>query len=287
MNFKKLAVLTGLALMATFAVTFALTASAASSTTLTVTPVNLQGWQIQGDPGTFVTFTDGPSTPPLGSGSVRLQIPANGDLFTNLRNPNYAGTPLAGLSALDYYTFVTNYVDGQAPYLILNVDTDNDGISDDRLFLEPVYQSGAYSGDSVPNQCGSNPACVTLGQWQHWNALNGGWWSLNEGGGPPLHTLAGYEALHPGTKIVNREDGAGGVRIVAGGGAGAWDNFDGNADAFTIGINNNNTTYNFELHNVPSSAAQCKNGGWQSLTRANASGFKNQGDCVSYISNGK
>src|SRR2546421_837772 len=145
-----------LIITATLAIAFALTAYAASSTTLTVTPTSLQGWQIQGDPGTSVTFVDGPSTPPLGSGSVRMQIPANGDLFTNLRQPNYAGTPLANLTTLNYYTYVTNNVDGQAPYLILNVDTDNDGISDDRLFFEPVYQNGTYSGDTVPNQCGAN-----------------------------------------------------------------------------------------------------------------------------------
>ena len=274
-------------IVATIFVALGISSLAASSTTLTVTPANLQGWQIQADPGTLVTFVDGPGTPPLGSGSVRTQIPANGDLFANLRNPNYAGTPLASLTALDYYTYVANNVGGQAHYLILNVDTNNDGAYDDLLFFEPVYQNGTYSGDTVPNQCGVNPACVSLGQWQHWDALAGGWWSLNEGGGPPLHTLAGYEALHPGTKIVNNSLGGGGVRIAAGSGAGAWDNFDGNADAFTIGINNNNTTYNFELHNVPTSPAQCKNGGWQSFTRANGSGFKNQGDCIQYVNTGK
>lgn len=32
---------------------------------------------------------------------------------------------------------------------------------------------------------------------------------------------------------------------------------------------------------------QCKNGGWQNFVRANNTPFKNQGDCVSYMSNGK
>jgi hypothetical protein len=32
---------------------------------------------------------------------------------------------------------------------------------------------------------------------------------------------------------------------------------------------------------------QCKNGGWQTLFRENGTPFKNQGDCVSYVSNGK
>ncbi|HVQ40448.1 MAG TPA: thrombospondin type 3 repeat-containing protein, partial [Pyrinomonadaceae bacterium] len=34
-------------------------------------------------------------------------------------------------------------------------------------------------------------------------------------------------------------------------------------------------------------ANQCKNGGWQTLKRANGTSFKNQGDCVSYTQNGK
>ncbi|MBL0171759.1 MAG: hypothetical protein IPP90_13750 [Gemmatimonadaceae bacterium] len=38
---------------------------------------------------------------------------------------------------------------------------------------------------------------------------------------------------------------------------------------------------------LAASAADCKNGGWQSLARADGSGFTNQGDCVSYTRNGK
>jgi hypothetical protein len=34
----------------------------------------------------------------------------------------------------------------------------------------------------------------------------------------------------------------------------------------------------------PTSAGQCKKGGWQNLTDANGTKFKNQGDCVSYVS---
>lgn len=269
-------------------------ALASSSTTYVVTPTSLQGWQISGDPGTAVAFVDGPATPPLGSGSLEFRIPANGDLFANLRQPNYAGTRLNSLTALSYSTYVQQNVFGQAAYLILNIDNDGDGVADDRLFFEPVYQNGAYPlfpGDTgtVPNQCGTNPNCVDLNRWQTWDALAGGWWSLNDGTfGPPLRTIPGYVAAHPNATIVNREDGLGGVRIAAGGGAGAWDNFIGNADAFTIGVNNNDKTYNFELHSAPTSAAQCKNGGWQGFNPNRAAGpFKNQGDCIQYVNTGK
>jgi hypothetical protein len=56
-------------------------------------------------------------------------------------------------------------------------------------------------------------------------------------------------------------------------------NFHGNTDAFTI----NGTTYDFELLNAPTSEAQCKNGGWTTTTDDQGNGFKNQGDCVSYV----
>jgi len=39
--------------------------------------------------------------------------------------------------------------------------------------------------------------------------------------------------------------------------------------------------------NPPTTANQCKNGGWQSSTRADASAFKNQGDCIQYVNTGK
>jgi nitrous oxidase accessory protein NosD len=32
---------------------------------------------------------------------------------------------------------------------------------------------------------------------------------------------------------------------------------------------------------------QCKNGGWQTFFRANGTSFKNQGDCIQYVNNGK
>ncbi|PYJ08908.1 MAG: hypothetical protein DMF06_11635 [Verrucomicrobia bacterium] len=37
---------------------------------------------------------------------------------------------------------------------------------------------------------------------------------------------------------------------------------------------------------VPTTANQCKNGGWMTRTRANGSTFKNQGDCIQYVNTG-
>jgi len=37
----------------------------------------------------------------------------------------------------------------------------------------------------------------------------------------------------------------------------------------------------------PTDKDQCKNGGWQSLSRADGTTFKNQGDCIQYVNTGK
>lgn len=44
---------------------------------------------------------------------------------------------------------------------------------------------------------------------------------------------------------------------------------------------------NFEEFNWPTTKDACKNGGWQTLVRANGTPFKNQGACVSYVNTGK
>jgi len=37
----------------------------------------------------------------------------------------------------------------------------------------------------------------------------------------------------------------------------------------------------------PTNKDQCKNGGWQSLSRTDFTTFKNQGDCIQYVNTGK
>ena len=48
----------------------------------------------------------------------------------------------------------------------------------------------------------------------------------------------------------------------------------------------NNATFTFEPP-VATNKDQCKDGGWQTVFRANGSGFKNQGDCIQYVNTGK
>jgi len=206
------------------------------------------GWTLFNQNTATAELAVGPTGAPLGEGSLELAVGADGDDAAQARNTDFAGTRLADLTHLSYSTFVSDDGSGgQMPYLIVNIDQDGNGSVDDRLFFEPVYQNGTYSGDSIPNQCGTAPNCVALNEWKSWNALVGGWWSLNDATfGPPLKTLATYISENPDAEIVNTSATEGGVRLVAGGGAGAWDNFVGNVDAFRI----NDTVYNFDGDNV-------------------------------------
>jgi len=70
--------------------------------------------------------------------SREFRIGGDGDSFETYRNPAYNGTVLADLTALSYSTYVEPGGTGQAPYLILNVDYNNDTVLDDQLFFEPV-----------------------------------------------------------------------------------------------------------------------------------------------------
>ncbi|HEU4595058.1 MAG TPA: hypothetical protein VFS10_07790 [Pyrinomonadaceae bacterium] len=255
--------ITATALAALF---FTAVAVFAVTTTLVVYPGNLEGWQTQTStspsPTPQVLFVFGPTPAPMGRGSVEFRVGPDGNSSAQMRQPGFAGTVLpnpsptpaaAGeLAALSYSTYAqSGGSGGQTPYLNLLIDNDNNGTVDDQLFFEPVYQNGTYSvvdpSITIPNQCGGNPLCVTPGTWQTWDALNGGWWALSAGTfGPPLTTLRFYRQTHPNARIVNSSTGLGGVRILTGGGAGAWDNFIGNVDAFSIGVGPDITIYDFE-----------------------------------------
>jgi hypothetical protein len=205
----------------------------AMAATVVVSPGHLAGWtavhescNAAASTGS-IGFVSGPGSPPSGDGSVRFTTGPNGDSYETLRQNGYNGVKLSDLTQLDYWTYVSQNVTSQAVYIDLYVDNTGDGVKDDTLTFEPTYNG-----------------TVTLNTWQHWNALTGSWWADSSGGPPPLFTLASYVASHPNARIVN--DGPGGVLLSAGCGGGAWVNFVGNADLFTIGVNGSNTSYDFE-----------------------------------------
>src|SRR5205823_8462104 len=81
----------------------------------------------------------------------------------------------------------------------------------------------------------------------------GGWWAIDANTeevipgflpGSGVRSLSDYIKAHPTAQLSDSPKGA--LRIVAGFGAGDWDNFDGNVDAVTTGVNGVSTTYDFD-----------------------------------------
>lgn len=227
-----------------------------------VTANNLNDWQITASDGNVAApapsalFEFGPATPPLAFGSLELRISGAGSDAAQARNTAFSGTFLNALSALGYSSFVeqnngglssTLGNGGQAPYIILNVDNNNDGVSDDLLFFEPVYQDATF----FP----SNPqGPLALNTWQSWDALAGGWYSINGAGGSgpgtnvkPLSTFFDPDGDANQARIVNTGTGLGGLRLVTGfGGPADWGNFIGNIDNVRVAAGTVDNTYDFE-----------------------------------------
>ena len=276
-----------------------------ADTTVVVKPSQMDGWVFRtahAGGGTITAtagFEVGPGTPPRGAGSAEMTTGSDGDSFAELRNVNYHGVLLSDITSMTYSTYVTarDPASSVVPYILLSVDVDGDGdfdpagSPDDGLFFEPAYQTGGYvtapPGQIIPVQ---NGGVVPLNTWQTWDARNGGWWSAKYGGlgGPPLTlfstyltTLAGMGFETP--RIANSDQCLGGVRIRSGPGAGAWPNFEGNADNFTIGVGGTNTTYDFEFESLPIPPCGVAATGAISACKfydSNANGVRNQGEAL-------
>jgi hypothetical protein len=237
----------------------------ASTSTLPVYPGSWQGWKIRILPQAAssaqpnVTFVSASGSPSGNLGSLEFRIDADGELRAELFHSAYAGIRLPNpkalrsklvgkeISDLSYSTYIRQFGPiAKAPHLILNVDNNKDGTADDQLVFDPARQNGSFAGDAIPNQCENNSECLSLNKWQTWDALNGGWQSrAGADAETRLFTLKSYRAAHPDARIVNPPN-SGGVQLVAGGGAGEWENFAGSVGEFNIGVADSNTSYRFQ-----------------------------------------
>ena len=211
-----------------------------TDTPIVVSPANMNGWLFfnEGATGTG-GFETGPDTPPLGEGSANLIVDSTGR--HNLGTQAYAGTRLDQISELRYSTF-KNTNSNQAIDIALQFDIDYDGDGGNnayqgRLVFEP-YLTGANPQENV---------------WQTWHPLvNGKFYASRPGangsnGVCPQNapcTWSQVLANFPNASI-HANYGLPGMLLFRAGGP--WPTgYDGNVDAFTIGINRNDTTFDFE-----------------------------------------
>lgn len=243
----------------------------AAGNTVVVTPSNTQGWStVETRIGGNVTYvTDTSPGAPYPSGALQLTTDS-----TNAAKAQYmhsANLPLSSVTELSYWT---KQQSGPA-------------------VADPSYQVTVCLGGVVAGNCVGylnlvfEPywnGTVLPGAWQHWDVDAGQFWSsgayssgacsvMNGAGGPPFYTLAALQTACPNAVVVGF-----GVNVGT---------YNPNYVVLTDGVNFNGTTYDFQIFQVAQSADACKDGGWQTLKRADGSSFKNQGDCVSYVNTGR
>lgn len=244
-----------------------LTAKAAGSTV--VTPANTQGWSTSDADGAdnrgagSVTFTTDFGAPSgFGSGSLKLST-TDGSDKAQIVHAAPAGTLLSDVQNIGYSTYRQSPVSDPNQVAAINLVIDSNGAAEggyDQLVFEPVYQPGGV-------------AAIQNDTWQTWDASgNAIWWSTHDINGTCANTcytsLSDIQAANPDATVFGYviNQGSGNPSLTSG------------VDAFVF----NDTTYNFELTNVPADKDQCKDGGWMSTTDTSGGAFRNQGQCVSY-----
>jgi hypothetical protein len=254
-------------------------AANAATTNIKVTPSNMQGWSFindQTDGAGSGSLVIGPGSPPLGVGSAHFELSGSTD-GQIVAKAAYQGVKLSDLTSLTYSTYVSSATTGNAQAVALQFNVSN-GIStayQGRIVFEP-YQN-------------ADQQTLAKDSWQSWDAINSGnakWWfskpsffSGQCGQASPctwdyIKTQFANVQIHPTYGAVVLKAGSG------------WNDFDGNVDALTVGVQGDNTIYDFEPYAVATDKDQCKQGGWMGLADSNGNSFKNQGDCVSFVATG-
>jgi len=220
------------------------------------------------------TFHTGPATPPSGVGSLETITPTGGDKVF-LFNYDHVGTELSYIDRMSYATYrVSGASPNQVPAINIQVDINGGTLNAGEfttLVFEPVYNT--------------SQGAIVDGQWQTWDAYNGGnaiWWSSRAIPGvcaaDCFVTWNQILASNPNATIV------GGFGINQGSGNPA---LTASSDVLTIGSNGDCITYDFEPFRVAATKDDCKNGGYNNVRDAQGNQFKNQGQCIQYVNTGK
>ncbi|HVM17571.1 MAG TPA: hypothetical protein VM290_08335 [Gaiellaceae bacterium] len=234
----------------------------AAAATIVVTE-NSSSWHpLDTRPGGSVRFTEDHGAPPgLGSGSLELRTDASTAAKADYFTLAHAGTPLAGVTTLSYWTYQvpTPQPPIAAPSFQLQIDVNGDATGGFTTLVYEPYWNGT----------------VAPATWQQWDVDAGRFWSSRTvadgtcvlaagAGGPPFYTLEQVQAMCPDAVVL-------GIGVNVGSFNPGW-------TVAADGVTFNDTTYDFEVARRPRSKQDCKNGGWATF---NDPAYRNQGDCVS------
>jgi hypothetical protein len=135
-----------------------------------------------------------------------------------------------------------------SPRIALPIDTDNDGDTDLYIFIGAFYcNNGAGLVDPM-----TDTTCTI--------------WSNLDGTNPLGANWAAVVAAHPNWRVSDD------APFIVADDPGIW----------TV-----SNVHLGEAEDVATDKDECKDGGWEDMTRADGSSFKNQGDCIQYVNTGK
>ncbi len=177
-----------------------------------------------------------PTTSPPGGGSAQLTVNGTGgEIFGTFA---FVGTRLDAITSLGYSSYRTSGSAALAPSLQLDIDTnvtDTSTAWQGRLVYEPYFTN-----------------TLSTGVWQSWNTQvstgTGNWWFTGAPGNVICKlsnpcTWSEVRAAFPNAGVRSAGANTGALQFKAGGG---WaSGFVGSVDAFSIGINNVVTDYDF------------------------------------------
>ncbi|MDP1571920.1 MAG: hypothetical protein Q8L86_18130 [Vicinamibacterales bacterium] len=274
------------------AVVLVFTASATSAqTTIVVTPESAgvfgTGQTGQPEGGNQVVGVAGDSAPGFSFGSFA----SNGVLKTDMYFPPEMifgrEVTVGEVASMSYWTKkgTTHAVDPKDWYLILYTKPYagqlGGGWYGVRLGLEPYYAMNMADPAGEWNQwstsAGANQLRAYESTYNYFGSYSDPSWETLQG----MMSKSGSRG--PGVAYAEQRILAFSIHT-----ASNWSDFVGQLDGFEIHLNDGSSVrVNFEPFAVATDKEQCKDGGWTSLRRADGTGFKNQGACVSYTNTGR
>jgi hypothetical protein len=255
------------------AVVFVFVVSAyAANQTITITGntstfENDPGWYFNRDSTSTYGFTTNQQS--IGYGSLYVS-PMSSTPANKFIGENFINTALTNIDSISFDFLMGSSTTANQFYM--NVYA-NFGESDDLKFYDCRYAVIATTGSTT------NFTTVTFDPTQAYPVTTRSSISNPSVNSPYICPAvpADMDLYSPGSNIRMFSINLGDSTASDAGMSGYFDNV-------VVSTPGGSTTYDFEPVLTPSSKDQCKNGGWMTF---NTPVFKNQGDCVSFTSNGK
>ena len=232
--------------------------------TLVVTPVNTRGWTTADTrPGGAVSIVLD-STSPAPGGSLSLTTDAT--TTAKAQYMHATETPITDVNDLSYWAKQNSasFAGGNASYQFVVCLGGIGALGDCLGFTTFVYEP--YQNTLTPPSVWTRYDVDTGQMWSSRTYSSGTCTTLAGGGGAPFYTLTQIKVSCPNAVAV-----AFGVNIGS------------NNPSYDVSVDLvkfNNTTYDFEVYSMPTTADECMKGGWSTFNPEGGP-YKNQGQCVS------